>query len=267
MKKMLLTTVAAVALAGFTTVAGAQTTDNKGQGGAGAGKPATAEPQKAAPAPSGGAMMQKPGAESPAAHSAQGAAPAGKPEQRMGEEKQMTPQRGAQEEHNAPKGAQTEERNAPKGAQTEERNAPKGAQTEERNAPKGAKTEERNAPKGAQTEERNAPKGAQTESTTKSNVSESSGKRGSGGNVQLSEAQRTRIHAVIGKSSAARITTNVNFNIAVGSAVPRSVHVEVLPEDVVEIVPQYEGFEYVMVGDQILIIDPDSLEIVAIIQA
>jgi hypothetical protein len=59
----------------------------------------------------------------------------------------------------------------------------------------------------------------------------------------------------------------VNFNIAIGVAVPRNVHVEVLPEDVVEIVPQYEGFEYVMVGDQILIIDPDSLEIVAIIQA
>jgi Protein of unknown function (DUF1236) len=263
MKKMLLTTVAAVALAGFTTVAGAQTMDNKGQGGG--AKPAAAEPQKAAPAPSGGAMMQKPGAESPA-HSAQGAQPAGKPEQRMGEEKQMTPQRGAEEQHNAPKGAQTEERNAPKGAQTEERNAPKGAQTEERNAPKGAQTEERNAPKGAQTEERNAPKGAQTESTTKSNVSESSGKRGSGGNVALSETQRTRIHTVIGKSSAARIT-NVNFNIAIGVAVPRNVHVEVLPEDVVEIVPQYEGFEYVMVGDQILIIDPDSLEIVAIIQA
>jgi hypothetical protein len=255
MKKMLLTTVAAVALAGFTTVAGAQTMDNKGQGASGGAKPAAAEPQKAAPAPSGGAMMQKPGAESPAAHSAQGAAPAGKPEQRMGEEKQMTPQRGAEEQHNAPKGAQTEERNAPKGAQTEERNAPKGAQTEERNAPKGA-----------QTEERNAPKGAQTESTTKSNVSESSGKRGSGGNVALSETQRTRIHTVIGKSSAARIT-NVNFNIAIGVAVPRNVHVEVLPEDVVEIVPQYEGFEYVMVGDQILIIDPDSLEIVAIIQA
>jgi hypothetical protein len=34
----------------------------------------------------------------------------------------------------------------------------------------------------------------------------------------------------------------------------------------VEIVPQYEGFDYIVVGDQILIVDPDSLAIVAIIE-
>jgi hypothetical protein len=49
--------------------------------------------------------------------------------------------------------------------------------------------------------------------------------------------------------------------------VPRDVHVVVLPEDVVEIVPQYQGFDYVIVGDNILIIDPDTMEIVDIIPA
>ena len=44
-------------------------------------------------------------------------------------------------------------------------------------------------------------------------------------------------------------------------------HIVVLPEDVVEIVPQYEGFDYVMVGDEILIIDPNSLDIIAVIEA
>jgi hypothetical protein len=48
--------------------------------------------------------------------------------------------------------------------------------------------------------------------------------------------------------------------------VPSDVHVAVVPEDVVEIVPQYQGFDYVVVGEQILIIDPDDMEIVAIIE-
>jgi Protein of unknown function (DUF1236) len=46
-----------------------------------------------------------------------------------------------------------------------------------------------------------------------------------------------------------------------------SVHFVGLPEDVVRIVPEYRGFDYVLVRDQILIIDPDTLEIVAIIPA
>jgi hypothetical protein len=60
---------------------------------------------------------------------------------------------------------------------------------------------------------------------------------------------------------------NVNFNIRVGVAVPRTVHVAVLPPEVVTIVPEYRGFEYVVVGDQLLIIDPNTLEIVAILPA
>ena len=82
----------------------------------------------------------------------------------------------------------------------------------------------------------------------------------------MSQTQRTKIQAVIGHSSAARVT-NVNFNVEVGVAIPRTVHVEVLPQDIVEIVPQFEGFDYIIVGDNILIIDPDTLEIVDIIPA
>lgn len=228
MKKLLLTTVAAMAVAGLSGMAAAQTMDSKG-----AAKPAGAAEEKAAP---GGGAMQKPGAPTPATHADQGA----KPDQRMGQEQKMTPQKGAQEEHGTPR---------------------KGAEQ------KGAEEERTTTQQ----------KGAQSE-TTKPNVTDSSktdikqqnaGKAPSarGGNVQLSQDQRSKIHDIIGKSSSARVTTDVHFNIAVGVRVPRNVHVEVLPEDVVEVVPQYEGFDYVMVGDQILIIDPNTLEIVDILPA
>jgi hypothetical protein len=40
-----------------------------------------------------------------------------------------------------------------------------------------------------------------------------------------------------------------------------------LPQTIVEIEPAWRGFEYFMIGDEIVIVDPRSLEIVAIVDA
>ena len=58
---------------------------------------------------------------------------------------------------------------------------------------------------------------------------------------------------------------HVDFSINVGVAVPRTVHVAVLPADIVEVVPEYRGFDYVVVGDQLLIIDPNTMLIVEVL--
>jgi hypothetical protein len=34
----------------------------------------------------------------------------------------------------------------------------------------------------------------------------------------------------------------------------------------VQVVPQYEGYDYIVVRDQILIVDPDDMQIVAVIE-
>jgi hypothetical protein len=93
------------------------------------------------------------------------------------------------------------------------------------------------------------------------------GRSSGGANVQLTQDQRTKIKdVVVGGRNVARADSG-NFNIRVGVAVPRTIHVAVLPAEVVTIVPEYRGFEYVVVGDQLLIIDPNTLEIVAILPA
>jgi len=38
-----------------------------------------------------------------------------------------------------------------------------------------------------------------------------------------------------------------------------------LPDELVEYVPQYEGYQYAILEDEIVLIDPDSREIVAVI--
>ena len=71
----------------------------------------------------------------------------------------------------------------------------------------------------------------------------------------------------IGREHGPRLGSNVNFDVTVGTRIPRNVHVVVLPEEIVRIVPEYRGYEYFLVGDEIVIVDPRTLEIVAIISA
>jgi len=139
---------------------------------------------------------------------------------------------------------------------------------------KNTKADSTKSEKSAQSPSESTTRSTQTEkSTTDRNAAGSSSERNasttsSQTNVQLSSDQRTKIReTVIKQSNAPRISRNeVNFSLNVGTVIPRSVHVAVLPETVIEIHPQWRGFQYVLVGDEIVILDP-SLRIVAIIPA
>ena len=59
----------------------------------------------------------------------------------------------------------------------------------------------------------------------------------------------------------------MTFSILVGTRVPRDVHFYPLPVEVISVYPAWRGYEFILVGDQIVIIDPGSFEIVAVIAA
>lgn len=255
MKKILLTTVAAAALVGFAGMATAQTVQSPPA--TGAANPQSTEHQ--APGAMGGAIkgnINGPGA----AKAAQAPAQNAKPDERLGQDqqKQMTPQRGAQE---SKPGAQEQ-----RGAQ-EEKSKKLGSPMQRGAQEEKPGTQEQ---RGAQEEKRGTEeqRGAQEEKSGvnagERNASKATGSRGAA--VQLSQTQRSKIQAIVGHGHAPRVT-NVTFNVEVGVTVPRTVRVEVVPEDIVAVVPQFEGFDYIIVGDNILIIDPDTLEIVDIIAA
>jgi len=151
---------------------------------------------------------------------------------------------------------------------TPSKSEPKGEQgksvsQEERNK---SSTPQRGAQGNGQ-EQRGAPGSAQEQRGAQNQPGTAGRASGGGANVQLTQDQRGKIKdVVVGGRNVAR-ADNVNFNIRVGVAVPRTIHVAVLPAEVVTIVPEYRGFEYVVVGDQLLIIDPNTLEIVAILPA
>jgi hypothetical protein len=87
------------------------------------------------------------------------------------------------------------------------------------------------------------------------------------GAVNISPEQRTRLNAVFaGERNAPRVN-EVDFDLAVGRPVPRSVHFVPVPQAIFAIEPAWRGYDYFMVGDRIVIVDPRSMEIVAILEA
>jgi len=82
--------------------------------------------------------------------------------------------------------------------------------------------------------------------------------------VQINDQQRTRVTQAITRLNAQPVT-NVNFSLTVGTAVPRDVRLQTLPADVVEIVPQYRGYSFFVVRDEIVIVEPSTYKIVTVL--
>jgi hypothetical protein len=90
------------------------------------------------------------------------------------------------------------------------------------------------------------------------------GQAGTG--AKLTTEQRTKITTVIKNERVAPVTS-VNFNVAVGTRVPRDVSFHPLPAEVVTIYPEWRGYNFILVREEIVVIDPATFEIVAVLNA
>ncbi len=82
--------------------------------------------------------------------------------------------------------------------------------------------------------------------------------------VNINDQQRTRISTSISHLNVQPLTY-VNFSLSVGTVVPRDVRLQPLPAEVVEIVPQYRGYDFVLVKDEIVIVEPSTYKIVTVL--
>ena len=78
--------------------------------------------------------------------------------------------------------------------------------------------------------------------------------------------KQTQIRTAFKSETSIRETTNVNFNIAVGTVVPASVHFYPIPSRIVEIYPEWRGYEVILVNGRYVIVRPRTHEIVYIIE-
>jgi hypothetical protein len=100
---------------------------------------------------------------------------------------------------------------------------------------------------------------AQGQSSTNTTV----GQAGAG--AKLSTEQRTQITSAFREEHVSAVN-NVNFSVSVGTRVPREgIELRALPSRVATIYPEWRSYRYVMVRQQIVIVDPDTYEIVAVL--
>jgi hypothetical protein len=177
------------------------------------------------------------------------------------------------------KSSQSEEKMQPQGgknqrAQEDMKGGQKGEKSAQDNNMKGEKsksmsseTNEKGAAgkdmKAEGRQDRNGNMNAESKGAdSKSQIT--TGQAGAG--AKLSGEQRTKITTVI-RGEHVQPLTNANFSISVGTRVPRDVSFHPLPTEVVTIYPEWRGYEFVLVNEQIVVVDPRTLEIVAVIDA
>ncbi|HZQ14294.1 MAG TPA: DUF1236 domain-containing protein [Pseudolabrys sp.] len=119
--------------------------------------------------------------------------------------------------------------------------------------------------------------GAAVKSETKSGASQQSSQSvngkasttgqgaAAGAGANLSTEQRTKITTILKQHKVE--PAKLNISVHVGARVPETVHFYPLPTEVVEIYPEWRGFDYILVGDEIIVVNPRTHLIVAVLEA
>jgi hypothetical protein len=89
--------------------------------------------------------------------------------------------------------------------------------------------------------------------------------KSSGSVTQLTGEKRTKAQSAFRSHRSQAVVKNIDIDINVGIAVPRSVSLYAVPEDVVIIVPEYRRYKYFIFGDKVVIVDPVTYEIVDVL--
>jgi hypothetical protein len=240
MRRTLLISVAALALAAASNMTFAQTSKPGGAtGGAGMNAPA-GSPTGAAPAGSSSTVN-----------------PTGDSQSTINETTPPGAHKGAQDTHKGARDTTGPQKQKSSQQAPAEKSRTQQSQGEQ---PRGERREQ------SQTEPRGS--GSKQQSQTEQR---GGGKQGTADrpmtskNVSLTTEQKTTIRQKVLTSSAPRVT-NINFDIKVGTVVPRTVRIAPLPATIVEIEPEWHGYMYFVSGDEIIVVEPRTLRIVAVLE-
>ena len=92
------------------------------------------------------------------------------------------------------------------------------------------------------------------------------GLQGNATGVVLNDEQRTRIRDTIINARGVPRVGSVDFDVAVGTAIPRGrIQIIPVPETLVQIEPEWRGFLYFIVRDELVIVNPQDMRIVAVV--
>ncbi|MBV8105918.1 MAG: DUF1236 domain-containing protein [Hyphomicrobiales bacterium] len=134
---------------------------------------------------------------------------------------------------------------------------------------KGAGNEAQTGPAADHGAAQGQAQSGQNEKPPATGQASASAPRHGGGNVQamggahISKENASRIADTLLATSSPQ---NVNINVSVGGLLPGEVDLRPLPPAVVELVPEYRGYDYVAVNEEIFIVEPSTRRVVEIIR-
>jgi hypothetical protein len=85
--------------------------------------------------------------------------------------------------------------------------------------------------------------------------------------LQLNPQQRQQIKDAIARQGDAPKLEKAPFEMMIGTAVPRQVQLKDLPPEVTQAMNGFQGDQYLLVQDQMVIVDRESRRVVAIVPA
>lgn len=85
------------------------------------------------------------------------------------------------------------------------------------------------------------------------------------GSANIDERQRTEIVNKLRRDRSAA-STNINIDVNIGTRLPSRARVRPLPPDIVRIMPQYRGYQYTVVEDEIVVVEPRTRKVVEVIR-
>jgi hypothetical protein len=197
---------------------------------------------------------------------------------KSGADSAKAPEKAAESDKSSaqPKQAQDEKTSKPadKAAADKSKTAEptKNAERQDSRSPDARKAAESKAP------ERNAPANAEANDSTKdANRNAQTNEPNRNAAARNDADQKTRISASLDPQKKTRVTTafekvnvrpvtNVNFSVSIGVAVPRTIEVHPVPASIVEIVPQYRGYDFFIVREEVVIVEPRTHKIVDVIE-
>jgi hypothetical protein len=172
---------------------------------------------------------------------------------------------------NSPKGSSAETAppaGAKTGATAQDKGEPKGlkAANDTKADPKPSSAATPPSTNSAAKDARNPAADSKAAGTdTKAGGSTTTGNAATSATAAPPAEKRTQIVSAIRQEKVEEVT-NVNFNISVGATVPSSVRYHALPPRIVEIYPEWRGYDFIVVRGKYIILRPQTHEIVYIIE-
>jgi uncharacterized protein DUF1236 len=262
-RKRMLGTVALALLLAMSTAVAQQYGGERQSGaqGRGAGEPAAQAPREPTYDAATGRMQQPSQQGTQASERAQ----QGQQPSRQGAQARDQRQPGAQEGAQAPRQSQRQSGPGAESAQTGQAQTTGQAPQEGARATRQGQRQLQPGRGSAETTGQASQEGARGARSSRGSAQESAqAPADARSTVSLNDQQRTRISTLISRQNV-RPLDRVNFSVSVGTVVPRSVRLQPLSADIVAIVPQFRGHRFLVVEDEIVIVEPSTFRIVAVI--